>query len=464
MTLPSPATRARGFAAALVFTLAAAAVPALAQTAEPPAPPAPSEPVVEAGEAPAPRTSEPFHVEAEFKLNYRWSKDLSTPIFTPFPEQKDYGPLFQRTADPGSSAELSTLNVRAEGEITSGVFVKAEVHVLDLYNRNPTSSDDRIFLREAWVRFGRSPEPLKAASGSRAYVLLGLAPRFTKQVVRHLESYGLWGTAVGRFEQPQLQAGVSLGRHAHAKAMIGTGNPLFMRDTNALAGDNGAGYALGSPERVYETGFPILYDAKPTDVSFGRLEWGAGLGARFARGEKTAVDLLAWSFGRDLQDRVSIRGSSLAGDLDLLRGEGFPLPFHGDRKREYGLNVEAKAAGLRLFGQLVDQDIAGLKRRGFEADLSWLRRLNGLFLVGESPFLNWIQPTVRISYIDNRFSGNRNYPSLSVLWDWTKYDLGVRVGLVRGIDLTAEYSRHDATLRVGTLHPDEFLTTLRVGF
>jgi hypothetical protein len=51
-----------------------------------------------------------------------------------------------------------------------------------------------------------------------------------------------------------------------------------------------------------------------------------------------------------------------------------------------------------------------------------------------------------------------------VTWDWTKVDAGFRVGIVREVDLTAEYSWNDARARTTTLHPDEALVTLRVGF
>ena len=415
--------------------------------------------------APAAAEEEPeFRISGEIKLHYRDTLDLQTPIFTPFPGRT--GALFQRTADPGRSFELSTLNVRGEGEIASGLFAKVEVHVLDLYNRNPTSSDDRVLLREAWVRVGDPPDPMRPSSGHGFYALAGLAPRFSKQLVRRLDSYGMWGTAIARFEQPQVQVGGTLGSHVYARLQVGNGNPVFLRDTNALAGDNGTPNRFpGSPERVYETGFPILYDAKPQDVNFdGRVEWGFGLGSRWGRDDATAVDVLAWHFRRNLADAARIRGTRLLGDLDILRGEGFPLAFEGRGKAEWGVNVQGRTRGFRVFGQAVHQDLAGLGRIGYEVELAWVRPLSGLFLVKESPFLNWVQPVVRVSFIDNRFDGRREYPSLSVGWDWLKYDLGFRVGLLRGLDLTAEYSRHDAVVRDGVIHPDEALLTLRAGF
>ena len=67
-------------------------------------------------------------------------------------------------------------------------------------------------------------------------------------------------------------------------------------------------------------------------------------------------------------------------------------------------------------------------------------------------------------FIGNEFDAPVAYPALSVDWDWRKYDLGVRIGLLRDVDLTLEYSRHDMIVpTVGTLHPDEALATLRVG-
>ena len=139
--------------------------------------------------------------------------------------------------------------------------------------------------------------------------------------------------------------------------------------------------------------------------------------------------------------------------------------IEGDKKREAGLNLEGRLGGGRLFAQYVDQDIAKLPRRGYEAEVAWRFTLPGLFLVGESPVGNWIQPAVRVSHIDNRFVTPDVFPAPSFGWDWTKWDIGVRMGLVRDVDLTAEYARNNATRADGSkVHPDEFLVTLRAGF
>jgi hypothetical protein len=446
----------------LAWTLALCASAAFGQEPEPP-----EAPVAE--EAPF-AASNPFRLGGEIKAGFRHSTAEESPVFFPFPP--DFLPpgetqVFMRTPDPGSSLEVQYLGLSGEGDLTSGVFARFEVRILDLYNRNPTSSDDRIFVRQAYVRFGGKPEPLDGQTGARFYALVGMAPRFTKQMTRRLESYGLWGTAVSRFEQLQLELGAALGPHVYLRGMVGNGNPVFFRDTNALAGDN------GTPERqpgnvrpVYQSGFPILYDAKATDVNFAsRFEWGGGVGAHFGGGDGAGIDVLGWYFTRRLAEAVDIRGTTYSGDIKLLQGVAFPLPYSGDRKRELGVNLQSKWRGLRVFAQYVDQDIADLRRRGLEAEASWTLSLNGLFLVGESPFGNWLQPVFRFSWIDNLFTGPREYPALSVLWDWRKYDLGLRFGLVRNVDLTAEYTHHFVDRpRGGSLPMHEFLLTLRAGF
>ncbi|HEX7527866.1 MAG TPA: hypothetical protein VF425_02070, partial [Thermoanaerobaculia bacterium] len=337
-------------------------------------------------------------------------------------------------------------------------------------NRNPTSSADRIFVREAFVRLGKKWEPLKEMPGTTAYLEVGKAPRFSKQIARKLESYGLWGTAVGRFEETGAEAGGSFGPHLYWRASATGGTPLFYRDVNALAGDN------GTPERapgsttppVYGSGFPILYDTMATDTGFsGRFQLGGGLGLRFNWGEnrRDGVDLLGWYFRRDLADRVSLNGTFLSGDLKLLQGLLVALPVNGTEKREYGINLEARFGPVHFFGQGVKQSIAGLEREGYEAEVSAHIPLPGLFASGDQSVVNWIEPTVRVSYIDNLFALPDGFISPAVGWDWRKYDFGFRLGIVRGLDLTVEYSRNETTTkRKGVLHPDEGLLTLRAAF
>jgi hypothetical protein len=461
------ALRAAGLAAVIALRASAAGT----QTPSPSSSPSPSPlPSPE----PSPQAPEPFQLHGEVKLDGRHSRFVQTRTFTPRgPNPIRFVPTgFQRTADAGGALELQNVALVGQGDLGLGVSAKVELHVLDLYNRNPTSSDDRIFVREAWLRFGRKADTLSATGDGPFYVLAGMAPRFSKPTVRALESYGMWATAVGRFEMPQVQIGGRVGGPVYWRAQVGKGNPLYYRDTNVLAGDNGAiGPGTSSDAKAYETGFPIFYDAKADDLdTHGQVEWGLGLGLRRVRardgdaGRTTGVDLLGWYFRRRLADKVPLRGTTEFGDLELLRGRGFPLPFSGRDKWEAGLNVALRHGRWRLDGQLVRQSIAGLERDGFDAELGAVLSLPGLFLVGETPVGNWIRPVLRVSIIANDFDAPLEYPSLSVDWDWRKYDLGLRFGLVRDVDLTVEYSRHDMIVpTVGKLHPDEFLVTLRMG-
>ena len=128
------------------------------------------------------------------------------------------------------------------------------------------------------------------------------------------------------------------------------------------------------------------------------------------------------------------------------------------------MNVEARWGRFSLFGQYVHQDIAGLVRSGYEVEAGYRFPLNGLFAVGDQPWFNWIQPAVRVSRIENDFSAPAGMFAKSFAWDWTKLDFGFRVGIVRNVDLTVEYARHDMRTKAGVLHPDELLVTLRAGF
>ncbi len=403
---------------------------------------------------------QPFRFGAEVKAHYRDSHDVAVEDHFPFPPNflpPGQDKVFLRTVEPGRAFEVSTLNLHAEGDVFHNVFLRIEVHVRDFYNRNPTSADDRFKLREAFVRIGPAVEPLAVgdAEGSSLYLTAGLAPRFTKQVRRRLESYGLWGTAVGRFEEPQVQAGGVVNGRFYWRAMLANGNPVFFRDTNALAGDNGTPQRQpGNVFPIHQSGFPVLYDAQRPGASLsGRFEWGGGIGVK-GGGLERAVDIFGWYFARRLQDRVDLPGTTYSGDLQLLRGNGQPLPFRGDRKREWGVNAEARAGGLRFFGQWVDQEIAGLPRSGFEAEFAWRFEPRGHLL----------QPVVRFSRIDNDWTTPDAYPGPSVGWDWRKLDLGLRVGVAKGTDVTLEYSRHDMQVDGRSLHPDEVLVTLRAGF
>jgi hypothetical protein len=406
-----------------------------------------------------------FRLKGEMKLHFRDSQDSSVKI-----GQMKGVDVLEQTVDPGGSFEVSTVNLVGEGELTEGLKAKVEIHFIDLYNRNPTSTGDEVRVREAWLRFGKRIDGLKAFDGTSLYVQAGKAPRFAKQLTRRLESYGLWGTAVNRFEEIGVEVGGTLGNVLYWRAAGANGNPVFMRDPNALAGDN------GTPDRVdldrldeapYNSGFPILYDAQANDSRLdGRFQVGGGLGFRVVSADgKRGIDVLGWLFRRELADEVAIEGTIYGGDLDVI--DGVPpasLPFDGRDKTEAGVNVEARWERFSLFGQYVYQDLAGLARKGYEIEAGYRFPLNGLFAVGDQPWFNWIQPAVRVSRIDNDFSAPSGFPAPSFAWDWSKFDVGFRVGIVRNVDLTVEYARHDMRTKTMVVHPDELLVTLRAGF
>lgn len=406
-----------------------------------------------------------LRLKIEIKTAFRDSRDVTVTV----PNTGAPFPVVMRTVDPGASAEVPNLGFTFEADLTPDIFARAVLNVLDLYNRNPTSSGDKVQLREAFVRFGKKIDTLRVTDGTSVYLEIGKFPRFSKQIVRRLESYGLWGTAVGRFEETGAEVGGSFGPHLYWRASATGGTPLFFRDPNALAGDN------GTPERtvgsttpvVYNSGFPILYDTVAPDVGgSGELQVGGGSGFRWNWGEnlRDGVDVLAWIFRRDLADRTSLPGTFYGADLRLLQGFGVSLPIEGNEKIEWGVNVDARFGPVHIFGQAVKQDIAYLWRQGYEAEISWRIPLPGLFASGDQPVVNWVEPAVRISYIENLWVTPPGFVAPSMGWNWRKYDYGVRFGIVRGLDLTAEYARNDATLRRYIIHSDEWLVTTRVAF
>lgn len=411
-----------------------------------------------------------FRVRFEVKAGARTSRPLRLRTNFPFsPEMIPVGQdaVYLKTVDEGTSSELSSASIQADGQLTPHISARVNVHFVDLYDRNPTSSDDLVALREGWVRFGVKPEVSRQTPGTTFYAQLGKFPRFARRVGRNLESYGLWGTAVGRFEEIGLESGGAFGRHFYWRGSVTNGNPLFFRDPNALAGDNGAPERLRPrPDPIFESGFPVLYDAKAQDVNLdGRFMVGAGLGFRwFAEDKERSLDLLGWYYKRRMENAARIRGTFYQGDLELLRGAGIPLPFRGRDKSEGGVNVEARWKRLRTFGTYVTQEIAGLRRDGFELELALRFLLKGVFTSGDEPVLNWIDPVVRYSRIDNHFATPTDFVAPSVGLDRRKLDLGLRLGIVRGLDLTAEYSAQELLTGAEVLHPNEGLLVLRVAF
>jgi len=371
------------------------------------------------------------------------------------------------TVNEGSHLEISVLTLRFNARWSESLEAHAKIDFIDLHDRNPTSEDDEFDVDELWVRFGRETEPALEAERFGAYLKIGKFPKFERQDDRHLESYGLVSTAFNRMEDVGVELGADLGSHVYLKAQATQGNPVFLRDPNALAGDNGiAELAQANPDPELKSGITIPYDADVEDVDVdGDLELGAGLGLRFSNLDGSrGVDVLVWGYQRDLAETVDFKGTFYGGDLDLLRGPGnaFSFPITSDRKEEVGANLWLYLGGFSLFAQYVDQDLAGLERTGMEAEAAWRIDLPLKWAVGGKQLFPWIAPAVRFSRLDPDFSAPPQTPSPSFAWEWEKIDAGIRLAILDGIDLTVEYAANDLTLASGAKRDnDELLTTLR---
>ncbi len=406
----------------------------------------------------------------EGRMNFRHSDDNKFPVKFPFtPEMLPVGQkqAMEETVDAGSHFEVSLLILTVDATWSEWIVAHGRLDFIDLYDRNPTSTGKQTDVKELWVRFGRETDPGLLPPGSGAYLKIGKLPKFERQNDRHLESYGLVSTAFNRFNDAGLELGVDLGRHVYLKGTLTEGNPVFLRDPNALAGDNGTpAFLQPNPDPALKSGIVILYDTEVSDLAAtSDPQVGGALGIRFAdAGGRRAFDLMAYGYQRKLADGVEHDGSFYLGDLQLLRGpfSQAPLPISGDQKRDLGANLRLYLGGFSLFGQYVDEKLAGLPRKGLEGEVAWAIDLPLVWAVAERQLFPTIQPVLRVSRLTNDFKNNPLTPAPSFGWDWTKYDAGIRLGIVAGIDLTAEYSKNDFILASGaTRHDNEFLATLR---
>lgn len=401
--------------------------------------------------------------KTEIRANYRWSKEER--INRPFPPGEAL-----TTPDPGSHIELNVADIQLDLGYGDWLAARAKVHVAAKHRRNPTSTDDDIDADELWVRIGEKPEFLARPEGTTFFLQAGKFPKMERQPVRLLESYGLAATSFNRFEDVQLLGGGTIGRNFYWRAQVSNGNPFFMRDPNALAGDNGTPQRLRGEEPDFGSGFPILYNADVEDLVFdtSHMQTGEALGYRWQRENETlGFDLIVFHYKRDLAATVELTGTRYGGDLDFLVVKpsevpdltfdvGLPIVPGDDNKEEYGARLFAEWGNATVVAQGTIQTVAGLKRDGWELELGyrWPVKLGPI----ES-----IQPAVRVSNLDNHFVGHPQYPPTSVRWDWRKYDAGVRVGMTHGLDVTVEYTTHDAFNPAGRVPIDmtEVLATVR---
>jgi len=407
-----------------------------------------------------------FTDRLEIRANFRDSNHEAFQLKFPFPASflpvgQRFG--FEATPDPGNHVELSVVQLRLDAKYGKWLAAHAQIHALDKYRRNPTTSDRMTDADELWLRAGEKPEFLERPERTSFFVQAGKAPKMERQPIRLLESYGLAATAFNRMEDTQILTGGSVGRNLYWRLQLASGNPLFFRDPNALAGDNGTPsldpFAHPHPDPRIKSGFPILYNAETESLFLDttHMQFGQGLGYRWQNATETVgFDAIAFHYRRTMSaDEKKLDGTFYGPDLDLLLGpldDG--LPIHGRTKEEYGARVYSEWHALTVIAQFTKQAIAGLQRQGYEVE-------SGYKLATALGFLQSVQPAVRVSGLTNRFRGDPNlYPAPSVWWPWTKIDAGVRMGFVHDVDLTIERAKHN----IGAprkLNVHETLVTLR---
>ncbi len=278
-----------------------------------------------------------------------------------------------------------------------------------------------------------------------------------------METYGLVSTAFNRFPDLMLQVGGSLGSNIYFFGQVSDGHPIFLRDPNALAGDNGT-TPPPNPVRELGSGFPIFYHAEVEDLQIDdEFEFGSGAGLRWlSEDEGFGVDILGFYYQATIPDETHLNGTFYQGDLELLRGAGFPPDqLEGNERTEYGANLDVRLGGFALFAQYVKEESASLPRTGFEVEASY--RLVTGDLGDPTALFPSIQPVFRYSRLDNDWTASRTFITLSALWDWEKYDFGLRTTIIDHRDLTLEYTHN----KIGAKRPikhDEFLATLRLFF
>lgn len=407
--------------------------------------------------------SDSFQGRFETKLHYRVSADNRYSIDFPFPAEalpQGETSAFLETVDAGTRAEFSTFNFAGRWQFSNKLSWQFRLDLIDLYDRNPTSTDVKYDLDHAFFQWGESAAPLASVEESETYVRVGKFAKFERQRARRTESYGLVSTAFNRFEDSGIELGFDSPTGIYARVSWTTGNPLFMRDPNALAGDNGTPEIVEgvNPDPELKSGVVILYDAEIEDFDLGSYsEYGVGLGFRsISPDQNIKLNALAFRYQRELQEERELHGTSYGTDLDLLDlgevapGAGIRLPVSGNDKTEQGINLWLNAGNLAIFSQYVDQEIATLERSGFEIETSYV-------IDNKMP----ITPVFRFSSLNNDFEGSPLYPAPSVWWDWKKYDLGVNVDLTKNLRITLEYSVNKFQRNGKTEDNNEGMLTLR---
>ncbi|HYU25713.1 MAG TPA: hypothetical protein VEO74_10950 [Thermoanaerobaculia bacterium] len=413
-----------------------------------------------------------FGTRLELRANYRDSKEAKFALKFPFPAS--FLPVgqttgFLETVDAGRHTELSVAQLRLDANYGNWFAAHAQLHGQDKYRRNPTSEDRQVDADELWMRVGPKPEFLERPERTSFFFQAGKFPHMERQPTRLLESYGLAATAFNRFEDVGFMGGGSVGRNLYWRLTGTTGNPLYFRDPNALAGDNGIKELLTlNPDPKLKAGVPILYNTE-TEGYFLRtdhVQFGQGIGYRWQNAaQNLGVDAIVFHYRRSMSDAETLTGTFYKGDIQLLLGPpgfGISIPVSGRRKEESGARLYTEWRGLTATVQFTKQLFAGLHRQGEEIEVGYQIPWSFGPSVGGEALVQGIQPAVRWSALQNDFKGPKNFVDPSMWWNWVKTDYGVRIGLAKHTDITIERAKHVIVVPVVRLRPDETLVTLRV--
>lgn len=390
--------------------------------------------------------SSDFQFGAEVRGHYRSSDSNRFATQFPFPPEalpEGETSAFVETVDAGEHVELSMIALFGRWNINDNWLAQVRIEGIDKYERNPTSTDHTFGVDTAFLRYGKRLPALQLPAQNTFYAQAGKFANMERQVARRTESYGLVSTAFNRFEDTGIETGFDLESGFYAKLSYTVGNPVFMRDPNVLAGDNGTNPTPPpNHDPELKSGIVILYDAEVEGLDFSEApETGAAIGYRWNSGdEKQRFSAMAFTNKRELTTDNSLHGTFYGTDIDLFDlGEvpgagGIRLPYEGDSKTETGLNLWYEYGNFSAFGQWVEQDMANLGRSGQELELSYVMSST---MFGSNIY---ITPVVRYSQIDNDFVGTPNYPAPSVWWDWQKIDYALNLDLTDQWRITLEYT------------------------
>ncbi len=408
------------------------------------------------------------NVRWELKTHYRHSAHNRFATQFPFPSEAlppGETSAFLETVDEGSNVEVSTINISGKWSIANSLAAHFKIEGIDRYERNPTSSDHELDVDHLFLRYGQHFRAMQLPDSPSYYVQLGKFAKFERQNARGTESYGLVSTAFNRLEDSGIEFGLDFPSGLYTKLSWTTGNPVFIRDPNALAGDNGTNDRRDpvNTDPSLKSGIVILYDAEIEDFDLtDKPEYGLGLGYRWNSNDNySAFDSLLFGYQRKLAEERSLHGTFYGADLDLLDlgevpGAGdIKLPIKNNDKSEFGINIWYQYGDFSLFSQFVKQDLAGLGRLGKEIEFSYIFNL---------PFKQFplkIAPVLRYSSLTHDFEGHPAYPAPSVWWDWEKIDYGINIDINDNIRLTFEFADNRFIRANRTESNNETLVTLR---